>query len=131
MANRKKPKKVEIAFDFIKSNYFRVIHVDGAFGGLAPNGAIHMSVFSQRHPIPKKVVHELDGAKLGPELLNKREVRKAIVREVEADLVLNIGEAILLRDWLDSRIQEHQRIIAQTKQNAKGKTNGNGKGGSR
>ena len=28
----------EVEFDFIKSNFFRVIKADGAFGGVAPNG---------------------------------------------------------------------------------------------
>ena len=42
----------EVEFDFIKSNFFRVIKADGAFGGVAPNGAIHMQIFSERQPIP-------------------------------------------------------------------------------
>ena len=75
----------EIAFDYIKSNFFRVIHADGAFGGLAPNGNIHMALFSERQAIPTKVVYSVEGTGIGPEISDKREEREALVREVEVD----------------------------------------------
>ena len=74
MPKQPKPPK-EIEFDFIKSNLFRVIRGDGAFGGIAPGGAIHMSIYSERHPIPTKTVHKLEGGQLGPELRDRREGR--------------------------------------------------------
>ena len=47
----KSPPKLpkELEFDFIgKSNFFRAIRADGAFGGLAPNGVLHMALYSER-----------------------------------------------------------------------------------
>jgi hypothetical protein len=114
----KKPKiPKEIEYDFIKSNYFRVIRADGAFGGLSPNGAIHMGIYSERHPIPRKVVHTIQSAteggaaQLGPEIAERREGRKAIVREMEVDVVLDIVQAITLRKWLDERIAQYQEMV--------------------
>src|SRR6185295_1880712 len=80
----------EIKFDYIKSNYFRVLHVDGAWGGITGKMAIRMAVFNERSAIPKEVVHEVgrDG-KIGKEVRGKRQSRDAIVREVEADLVMD------------------------------------------
>jgi hypothetical protein len=69
MPKRRTQKKLtEIEFDFIKSNFFRVIHVDGAFGGLSPNGFVHMALYSERRAIPTKVVHKIEGAALGLKL---------------------------------------------------------------
>jgi hypothetical protein len=96
----------ELSFDFIKSNYFRVICVDGAFGGVSPTGrGIHMAVYSERRPLPRKTVHSLeeDGS-LGDELRDKRETRTALVREVEADLVMDLLTATAVRDWLNEKI---------------------------
>ncbi len=108
----KKPKMPkEIEFDYIKSNFFRVIRADGAFGGLAPNGAIHMGIYSERQPIPQKVVHAVQDGQLGPELLDKRQGRKAVIREMEVDVVLDIGQAIGLRQWLDDKIDQYKRHV--------------------
>ena|ERR1035437_2387583 len=96
----------EMEFHFEKSTAFRVIHVDGAFGGIAPNRHIHMAVYSERQPIPKRIVHTIAGGVLGPELLEKRETRSGIFREIEADLVLTKESALAVRDWLDQRIAE-------------------------
>jgi hypothetical protein len=101
----------EMEFDLIKSNFFRVVKCDGAFGGLAPNGSIHMGVYSERNPFPRKVVHSIEQGHLGPEILERRETRKAIVRELEVDVVLDIAGAMVLRQWLDSRIEQYARLI--------------------
>src|SRR4051812_48004722 len=86
------PKEVE--FDFIKSNFFRVIRADGAFGGIAPSGSIHMQIYSERQPIPTKVTHPVENGQVGPEILARRQGRKAIVREVEIDVVFDLPQAI-------------------------------------
>jgi hypothetical protein len=142
----RKPKiPKEIAFDFIKSNYFRVIRADGAFGGLAPTGAIHMGIYSERHPIPQKIFHEVQAVgqagQLGPEITAKRQGRKAIVREMEVDVVLEIAQAMVLRRWLDDRIEQYQKlvgplpalpnvgaVVADKSINGKGRKPTNGKG---
>jgi hypothetical protein len=111
MSKRPKKPPKEIEFDFIKSNYFRVIKADGAFGGLSPTGAIHMGLYSERQPIPQKIFHSIQGNQLGPELQEKRQVRKSIVREMEVDVVMDIVQAIGLRQWLDDRIAQYEKIV--------------------
>ena len=98
----------EVEFDFIKSNLFRVIHMDGAFGGLSPTGmGIHVAIYNERRAIPTKTVQAInpDGS-LGTEFLDRRQVRKAFVREIEADLVLDLRTAITLQHWLTEKIAE-------------------------
>jgi len=102
---RKSPAKAEVEFDFVKSNYFRVVKGDGAFGGVSPNGSIHMGIYSERAPFPKKIVHELIGGGIGDEITSRRETRNAIVREIEVDVVLQVEQAVALRDWLDRNIK--------------------------
>lgn len=105
----------EIEYHFEKSHLFRVVHVDGAVGAISPGDSfIHMSVFSERAPIPKRMVHALqpDGI-VGPENREKRDVRPGAFREMEVDLVFNLETAVRLRAWLDHTIQELQhRLLA-------------------
>jgi hypothetical protein len=103
----------EVEFDFEKSNYFRVIHVDGFFGGIAPTTQLlHVAVFNERAPIPKKVFHPVMDGTLQPETVSKRDARSGVFRELEADLVINLEVAVALRGWLDQRITEMQNIRA-------------------
>jgi hypothetical protein len=104
-----KPKRLtHIEFDYIKSNQFRVITMDGAFGGLSPTGkVIHMALFNERRPIPKRTVHPLnEGDVLGKEDVSRRDTRKAFIREVEVDVALDLHAAINLQTWLTDKIQQ-------------------------
>ncbi len=97
-----------IAFEYIKSNAFRVIHVDGAVGGLTPQGRIHFAIYSERGAIPQRVVHTVlnaDGSvQVGPEIPEERVARQAIIRELEADIIVDVDTAKGLRDWLTRTI---------------------------
>lgn len=106
----------EMKFYFEKSNFFQVIHVDGAFGGLAPTAtAIQMSVYSERSPIPKEVVHQISNGVVGPEILDRRVVRDGVFREVEGTLHMSLDVAISIRDWLNVRIDELTSLNEQLK----------------
>lgn len=94
-----------VAFDFIKSPHFRAVRADGAIGGVTPSGQIHVAFYSERNPIPRRVIHSVgsDG-KLGEEI--GRESREAIVREMDFDLFLSLRVAKSVHEWLGARIEE-------------------------
>ena len=101
--------RAELSFDYIKSNMFRVVHVDGAHGGMAPNGhTIQMALFSERIPIPKTETYELKEGKLGKrKALTKRD---ALVREVEIETLMDISTAKRIVEWLNDKIGEVENI---------------------
>jgi len=109
MSNQNAEQKVEektIEFHYQKGNEFRVLHVDGVYGGLSPDGYINMSVYNQRRPIPQKVVHEIEDQELGDEREEERESKEGVVREVEANIVMDVNTAVALRNWIDEKLEE-------------------------
>lgn len=98
-----------VDFHFIKSNMFRVIHMDGAWGGITPQGQIQMAIFSERTAFPSRVRHEIDSGQLGAEI--DREGHRGIEREIEVDVRMSLEKAISLRNWLSDRIQDLQSRI--------------------
>ena len=99
------PKTKRFNFDFIKSNSHRVIHVDGVWGGISPNYNIHISVVSERPPIPNRIVQELTENGL-TEVKSEREIRDALVREVEATLIMDLPTAHAFLQWLSNKVKE-------------------------
>ncbi len=108
-----------VRFDYLKSAAFRVLHADGVIGGITPRLDVHVDFWSERFAIPQQVVHELtkDGL-LGEEVEEERKSRDAIVREVEAGVVMDLEVARSFRDWLSERIAEIERLLAERKPNS-------------
>ncbi len=98
-----------INFHYIKATDFRTVHVDGAIGGLTTKGFLHVSLFCERAAIPKKTTFNLlpDGH-LGEEVVEKRESKEGIVRQMEVDLIMNEETARDLRNWLDQSLEEFE-----------------------
>lgn len=97
-----------VDFHYIKGAQFRAIHVDGVFGGVAPNGNITLALYNERFPIPLRIRHGLNSDQtLGPE--QGRMSREGIVREVDAELVMNRRVAESLVEWLSEKIKQARR----------------------
>jgi hypothetical protein len=114
MAEEEKPseapaEKPQVDLHYIKSSHFRVIHVDGAVGGISPDGeGMRVGLFSERIPIPIQVTHEMDEkGQLGEEL--KRVGRNGVVREVEVELAMDILAAKRLVVFLARQIKEREK----------------------
>ena len=102
--NEQPPLPSEVTFRYVESPSARVMHIDGIFGGLGPNG-IHMAVFSQRLPIPESSTHEISpSGQIGIE--KHREGADGVVRTIEAHLILHPRTAIVMRNWLDDKIKQ-------------------------
>jgi hypothetical protein len=101
--------KRAVKFHFIKSTYFRVIHTDGFFGGVTPQGGFHIGVYSERSPFPDLVINEIDENGLMQGELS-RVGREGVVRELEADLAMDIPTALSLLQWLQSNLKALRQV---------------------
>lgn len=107
--------KDTVKFLYVKSNYFRVVHADGAFGGLTPRGELFMSVFSERAPLPDVTVQAVEKGQLGQEIIEQRQASDGIVREIEVGIVMDLVVAKSVVAWLSDRI----KIVEEYNANAK------------
>jgi hypothetical protein len=96
----------KVRFDYIKSPQFRVVHVDGAYGGITPRGQLFISLYSERLPIPTAIVHQLNpNGQLGDEILSERETRKGVVREVEIGLQFDIRGCQVFHELASNQVR--------------------------
>lgn len=105
----------EVRFKYVKSNFFRVIHADGAWGGLSPRGDIHMSFYNERGALPDSSILTIgsDGQRTKPDVAPSS---NAIIREIECDIVLDLTTAMGLRKWLDDKINDLQMLVKEARE---------------
>lgn len=109
--------KAKLAFHYIKSNYFRVIHADGVYGGISPKGKIQMAFFSERQPIPQQTVFAFDPKSQSTtgEIEGERVTREGVVREVEANILMDLDTARTFSTWISEKIVELEKVSEQMK----------------
>jgi hypothetical protein len=109
--------KTTVEFHYIKSNEFRVVHVDGAMGGITPAGLIFVSLYSERPAIPQVMVHEVtEEGQIGPERLEERVGKKGVVREIEVGATMSLETAINFVKWLQDRIDLVNKVKSDAEQ---------------
>ena len=97
-------KPTKITFKYVYPEDLRDLYINGIFGGATPRKEIYAHLYSERHPIPKTVVHSVEqNGMLGPE--EKTEKGGDIVRFVQTSIVMDLNTAIAFRDWLSQRIE--------------------------
>ena len=108
------PKKVR--FHYIKSNNFRSIHADGVFGGPTPRGDISATFFNERRPLPDQTVQIVnEDGKLGDELMEERIERDGILRELEANIIMDLACAKSMVIWLQAKIESVEKALKEDK----------------
>ena len=109
--SKRKKLPTTLKVHYLKTKNYRTYHVDGIYGGLTPAGNIYMELFVQRSVTPKVCVHEItqDGI-LGKEILDKREGKECIIREIESGLIMNLEVAKILRNWIDDKIDKYEKF---------------------
>ena len=107
----------QITFHLIKSNFFRVVHADGAWGGVTPRGFIEVNFYSERQPIPRSLTHSvnLESGTLGAEIREARVTKEGPVREVEVGVIMDLQCARSVRKWLDDKIAVVEQMAAENK----------------
>lgn len=103
-----------VLFHYIKSNQFRVIHADGAYGGISPRGYIHFALYNERTAIPRTTSLDLVSSKAGVGTYGNEvrvDGRDGYVREIEIDVMMDIRAAKNLHEWLDEKIKEWEGTV--------------------
>ena len=104
----------KVAFDYIKGQYFRVIHADGAIGGLTAQGNIHFALYSERKAIPRRHVLPIksDGT-LGDPIPSETVTRDSVVREMDVNVVMSPETATNLAKWLVDRVEDLKKLQSE------------------
>lgn len=107
-------KETEVTIHNKISNNFRELHVDGAYGGLTPQGLINMNFYAERLAIPKATDYKVEETQL-IKIKDSEDSKKGIIREFETGVYMTIQTAIALNKWLTEQIAKHEQLIKHGK----------------
>lgn len=105
-----------LEFHYLKSPGFKSFYATGAYGGISPNGLISMAFYVERSPIPQKTVFSFDKeGKLGKELIDLKEGKEGVIRELDCNILFDINTAKNIRNWLDNHIKNLEELEKKIK----------------
>ena len=107
--NVEENRKIEITHT--RADGFRIFQVDGVWGAVAPNiDRIYAELFTEVPLPPSKANYVIENGQL-IEINNSPTDINASSRESQCGISLSLPTAILVRDWLDSKIKELSEAI--------------------
>lgn len=99
-----------LRIEYQKSQSFRVIHADGAYGGTSPHLQLFIAFYSERFPIPKVLTYEVSASGAPErEIVAERESKEGVIREVEVGVTLDINAAKGFATWLAQEVAELEK----------------------
>ena len=109
MVKKKIEKTIEI--HNVKNDGFRQVHVDGAQGGITPNGFLNLNFYGQRGVIPTSSVFSIsDEGDLGELLGNGDDSKNGIIREFEFGVYMDVNTCKSLKIFLEQKIEEFKEL---------------------
>ena len=110
--DKKNKLKNKMKFKYVIPDGLRDYYVNGVHGSVHPQGLINMHLFSERIPIPKSIISKPDERGIYEE--SEREFGADVIRLVQASILMEKGFAIVLRDWLNTKIDDVDKTIERT-----------------
>jgi hypothetical protein len=100
-----------IEFHYLKSNLFRVIKVDGVFGGVNASTDIQMSLFNERQSIPKSIVVETSEDGTSQKEIKRTYDKEGIVRELDVGLLMSPAVARSIAHWMLEKADIVEKMV--------------------
>ncbi len=109
----------EARIDYRRSNFYRMIRIDGVHGGIGPTpNMISMSIFSQMRPVPDSETYSFEHGTM-KERKSQEGADAIISREIEVGAVLDIPTARMMRDWLSEKITAAEELVKDAMKESK------------
>ncbi len=96
------------AIAYTKSDRCRTILVDGAWGGVAPDGSVYAALYTQQYVIPSEAIVEVDGT--SGFATGEQSHPPEIGREVQVELRMTPQEARTLGNWFLGKAAEADKV---------------------
>lgn len=99
----------DVPVHFIKSAHFRVVLMDGAFGGVTPHGRIQTAFYTERSSFPRRGVAHIQAD--GTSIEEITESDHGFTREIDVAVTMGLQHAKAYHEWLGEKIGELESAL--------------------
>lgn len=101
----------EVAIDYQKPVDYKVLPVNGCFGGLGTRGGLVVHFFLEMLPLPKTVVYEItNDGRLGREKGRHVETGQ-LVRQLQVGIAIDPAQAESIAKWMLGKVDELKKTL--------------------
>ena len=106
--------KREVKFKYIFEDSYNPVYVNGAQGGINPQGEIVINFYLERLALPTSQTHEVkEDGRLGEMIASEpADLGQSFVRVIKNGVVLNLAAAKSIHDWLGQNIENLEKLQA-------------------
>jgi hypothetical protein len=97
---------------------YNLRYVNGAYGGISPQGEIILNLFMERLPVPKEQTYELKQAgegtlEVGQVISETNPPLITLIRHIQTGVIMNLDSARRIRNFLDSTLKAYDEAKRQ------------------
>lgn len=102
----------EIKCKYIFDDAYNPKYVNGAQGGISPQGEIVVNFYLERSALPNSQTFSFDGKNLGDDDIaaEPKDLKNSFVRVIENGVVMNYQTAKAIHKWLGEHIVKLENI---------------------
>ena len=98
-----------VRFRFERDQNYRIIPVNGVWGGLTARGDVKADFFHESHPVPEEVINALTPeGRIGDELTQVQDLE--LHRTLLVGMMLTVEQADSIGRWLQAQAAESRRL---------------------
>ena len=106
MADNKQDADQNVRISYPASNDYKVVHANGAYGGITPDGTeIKFDLYQEYSQPLEYETRQIHGATMG-DIIGKQPATPDIVRERLVGVAMTLDKAELLAKWMMGKIQK-------------------------
>ncbi len=108
--------KPVIKFKYICSPLYNPVYINGAYGGVSPQGEINVNFYLERKGLPKYHEFYVDNkGKMTEKSIIPEDHKMSMVRVVETGITMNLRGAKGVHKWLGAKIKELEQLEEEAK----------------
>lgn len=113
------PEKTEkrVEYNYIFPDDYNPLYVNGAFGGISPQGEITCNFFMDRLPLPKSETYSVDEKGVIRDRVQEKseEQNYQVVRYVQSGVIMNLDCAKRVNVWLTQQIEAIEKAMEKAR----------------
>lgn len=108
--SKKKEKQQEVRFVFKEADDFKLVHINGVWGGVSPRGELVCNFFFEHTQVPEEEIRFVDEEGALTEKSKRKPSKPIVVRELRVGISMAKEQAVSVANWMLEKVKEFKQF---------------------